>query len=201
MHKVLTRLLAAMFAIASMSILAHADGFPAFTPIPVGYISYDVTGTNVAQFDIVNFTGANASIFPDMTFPISTPLSLTNLSLTVNYLGGESLVLGSSYFTLDSDGLSFDGKQLSTLSGAPTGLFDATSAVLTGVFSTQNLTLNDGSTEQVFFNFSATIDDPSGLADGDLAVINAVATPEPSTWLMFGTGLFMIVIEIGRAHV
>ena len=153
----------------------------------------------MAQFDIVNFTGANASTSPDMTFPISTPLSLTNLSLTVNYLGGESLVFGPSYFTLDSDGLSFDGEQLSTLSGAPTGLFDATSAVLTGVFSTQNLTLNDGTTEQVFLDFSATIDDPSGLADGDLAIINAVATPEPSTWMLFGTGLLMIVVaQVGR---
>ena len=138
MHKVMTWFLSAMFAIASLSIAAHADDFPAFTPIPVGYISYDVTGANVAQFDIVNFTGANASTFPDMTFPVSTPLSLTNFSLTVTYFGGQSVVLDSWYFTLDSDGLSLDGKQLSTLSGYPTGLFDATSAVLTGLFSTQN---------------------------------------------------------------
>lgn len=199
MHKVLTRLLSAMFSMASLSISAHAGDLPAFTPIPVGFISYDVTGADVAQFDLVNFTGANASTFPDMTFPISTPLSLTDLSLRVNYLGGQSLVLGPSYFTLDSDGLSLDGKQLSTLSGAPTGLFDATSAVLTGLFSTQNATLNDGTTEQVFLSFSATTDDPGGLADGDLAVINAVTTPEPSTWLLLGTGLFMIVIaQVGR---
>ena len=202
MHKVLTRLLSAMFAMASLSISAHAEDFPAFTPIPVGFLSYDVTGADVAQFDIVNFTGANASTFPDMTFPVSTPLSLTNLSLTVNYLGGQSLDLGSSYFTLDSDGLSLDGKQLSTLSGPPTGLFDATSAVLTGLFSTQNLPLNDGSTEQVFFSFSATIDDPSGLADGDLTIINAITTPEPSTWVLVGTGLFMIVIAVvGRRRI
>ena len=147
MHKVLTRLLSAMVAIASLSITAHADDF---TPIPVGYISYDVTGANVAQFDIVNFTGTNASTFPDTTFPITTPLTLSNLSLTVNYLGGQSIVLGPSYFTLDSDGLSLDGEQLSTLSGPPTGLFDATSAVLTGNFSTQNLTLNDGSTGRCY---------------------------------------------------
>jgi hypothetical protein len=199
MHKVLTRLLPAMFAITSVSIFAYADNLPAFTPIPIGFISYDVTGANVAQFDIVNSTGPNSSSFPDTTFPIVTPLSLTDLTLTIGYAGGGSLVLGPSYFTLDSDGLSLDGKQLSTLSGLPTGLFDATSAVLTGLFSTQDVTLNDGTTEEVFLSFSATIDDPGGLADGDLAIINAVTTPEPSTWMLFGTGLFMIVIaQVGR---
>ena len=51
----------------------------------------------------------------------------------------------------------------------------------------------------MFLSFSAKIDDPSGLASGDLAVINAVTTPEPSTWLLLGTGLFMIVIaRVGR---
>jgi len=79
MHKVLTRLLAAMFVLASLSISANADNLAPFTPIPVGFISYDVTGANVAQVDIVNFTGANASTFPDTTFPISTPLSLALL--------------------------------------------------------------------------------------------------------------------------
>jgi len=108
MYKVVTRLLPAMFAIASLSISAHAADFPPGTEIPVGYISYDVTGVNVAQFDIVNFNGPNASTYPDMTFPITTPLSLNDLSLTVSYAGGQSEVFGPSYFTLDSDGLSFD---------------------------------------------------------------------------------------------
>ena len=115
MHKVLTRLLPAMFAITSVSIFAHADNLPAFTPIPVGFISYDVTGANVAQFDIVNSTGPNSSSFPDTTFPIVTPLSLTDLTLTIGYAGGGSLVLGPSYFTLDSDGLSLDGDRKSVV--------------------------------------------------------------------------------------
>jgi hypothetical protein len=186
-----------MFLITSLSISARAADFPSFSPIPVGYISYDVTGANVAEFDIVNFTGANASTYPDMTFPISTALSLADLSLTVDFSGGQSEIFGPSYFTLDSDGLSFDGEQLSTLSGYPTGLFDATSAVLTGVFSTQNLTLNDGSTEQVFYDFSATIDDPSGLSDGDLAIIDATTTPEPATWTMLAMAL--LLLGVGRA--
>jgi hypothetical protein len=200
MYRALTRLLPAMFFVVSLSVSAHASDFPAFTGIPVGYISYDVTGANVAQFDIVNFTGPNASTYPDMTFPVSTALSMLDLSLTVNYAGGESLVFGSSYFTLDSDGLSFDGEQLSTLSGYPTGLFDATSAVLTGLFSTQDAMLNDGSSEQVFPAFSVTLSDSSGLSDGDLAIINATTTPEPSTWMLLATGLLMIGIGQAGRH-
>ena len=150
MNKASVRLLPAMFVIAALAIPARASNIPAFTPIPVGFISYDVTGANVAEFDIANFTGVNASTFPDTTFPITTSLSLTDLSLTVDYSGGQSLVLGPSYFTLAPDGLSFNGEQLSTLSGFPTGLFDATSATLTGLFSTQNVLLNDGSSGLVF---------------------------------------------------
>ena len=186
-------LVPAIFVIASQSIAAYASDFSAFSPIAVGYIGYDVTGSNVAEFDIVNFSGANASSYPDMTFPIATPLSLSDLSLTVDFLGGRSEVFNSSYFTLDADGFSFDGKQLSTLSGDPTGLLGATSAILTGMFSTQNLTLNDGSKEQVYYDFSTTLSDPGGLAGGDLAIINATVTPEPATLILLGTALLLLV--------
>jgi hypothetical protein len=174
----------------SMALLSTAAAYA--TEIPVGFISYDVTGTNVAEFDILNFTGANASTFPDTTFPVTTPLSFTDLSLTVNYADGSSLVFGPSYFTLDSDGLSFDGEQLSTLSGAPTGLFGANSATLSGMFGAQFVTLNDGSTVQITQSFMATISDPGGLSDGDLAIINASTTPEPSSWMLLATGLLAL---------
>jgi hypothetical protein len=185
---VLVRLFAATFAIASLSVAAHA------ADIPVGFISYDVTGPNVAQFDIVNLTGPNGS--GDASFPIANSVLFSSLSLTVDFAGGGSHVFNSSYFTLDADGLSFDGKQLSTLAGPPTGLFGATEAILAGVFSTGDLTLFDGSTASVVREFSATISDPGGLADGDLAVITAT-TPEPATWTMLGTGLIGLVSMAG----
>src|SRR5579859_1536678 len=125
--------------------------------IPVGFISYDVTGTNVAQFDIVNQTGPNSSTFPDTTFPVTNSISLSSLSLLVGYSGGGTATFGSSYFTLDADGLSFDGHALSTLTGPPAGLFGAISATLTGSFSTTSFTLNDGSTATVSPTFSAEI--------------------------------------------
>ena len=192
MYRALVRLFVATFAIASLSLTAHA------TDIPVGFISYDVTGPNVAQFDIVNLTGPNSS--GDASLPVTTSVSLSSLSLTVDFAGGGSRVFDSSYFTLDADGLSFDGKQLSTLAGPPTGLFGAIDATLTGLFSTGDFTLFDGSTASVVREFSATISDPGGLSDGDLAVITAT-TPEPATWTLLGTGLIGLMSLTGARWV
>jgi hypothetical protein len=176
-------------AVLSMALLSTA-AYAA--DIPVGFVSFDVTGTNVAEFDIFNFTGPNASTFPDTTFPVTTPLSFTNLSLTVHYGDGSTVVFGPSYFTLDADGLSFDGEQLSTLSGAPTGLFGANSATLNGLIPTQIVTLNDGTTVELGDSFMATISDSGGLSDGDFAVINATITPEPASWMLLATGLLAL---------
>src|SRR5947208_1663249 len=116
MTRFFARVMGVVFLLATLSVAGSA------TQIPLGYISFDVTGTNVAEFDIVNLTGPNSSAPGDPSFPVTTAVSLSNLSLTVNYLGGGSHVFGSSYFTLDADGLSFDGHALSTLAGPPTGL-------------------------------------------------------------------------------
>ncbi len=194
MSRLLGRLLAAVMVVGTLSPSAHADS------IPVGFISYDVTGTNVAQFDIVNLTGANSS--GDASFPISTPVLLSNLSLTVDFIGGVSHTFDSSYFTLDADGLSFDGEQLSTLAGPPTGLFGAVTATLTGTFSPEALSLFDGSSVTIGPNFTATIDGgKQTLSNGDLAVINASTVPEPGTWMMLGTGLIGLLRMAGVGRI
>jgi PEP-CTERM motif len=169
-------------AISVFSAMAFADG------VPVGYLSYDVTSSNTFQFDITNQTGPNSSIFPDTTWPVSNTIFLSSLSLTVNFSNGTTQVFGSSYFTLNSDGISFVGNPLSTLN-------PVSNATLTGAFSTTTFNLNNGTSVTVGSTFSATLLPSSGttLQDQDFVVIygntSVATTPEPESLTLMGTGL------------
>lgn len=177
----------------ALSLAGLAAAPAASADVNMGYLSYDAVGGGTAEFDIVNNTGANSS--GDASFPVTTPVSLSNLSLMLTFSGGATETLGPSYFTLNADGLSWDGTPESMTAGPPAGFGGAISATLTGMFDTTSLTLFDGSTITIDPSFSATISDPSGLKDGDLALITASAggvvptVPEPGSFLLVGTGL------------
>jgi hypothetical protein len=67
--------------------------------VPIGYVSWDVTSPGASgEFDIFNGTGPNSS--GDTTFPVSTPVNLSSLSLTIDFSNGSSVTEPSSYFTL-----------------------------------------------------------------------------------------------------
>jgi hypothetical protein len=193
MKSIKAKMVCAVAALLGGALVTHA----AFaTPIAMGYVSYDVTGLNVAQFDINNETGPNSS--GDPTFPVTTSVSLSDLSLDVMFASGSDEVYGPSYFTLSADGISWTGTPLSTLSGQPNGLAGATSAVLTGIFDTTSLTLYDASTVTIDPTFSVTISDPSGLTDGDFGILYANpssggVTPEPASFVLVGTSLLALV--------
>lgn len=182
MHIRFSKLLLACAAILLFSCVAAAN------PVPIGYVSYDATGLNVVQFDISNQTGPNSSPFPDPTWPVSTPVNLSSLSLLVHFQSGASTTYGSSYFTLSGDGLSFDGGAISTLDPAISG-------ELTGMFSPLSILLNDGTSMTIAPTFDTLITDPTGgpLMDGDFGIIYAspgtLSVPEPATWLMMAAGL------------
>ena len=158
--------------------------------IAAGFIAWDVNFPgNAAEFDIINQTGPNASIAPDSTFPITSELALSGLGLTVHFSNGSTMVFGPSYFTLGSDGESFNGSPIPIGGTNPL----PTSATLTGNFSPLAITLNSGGGSQsILSGFSSTVTPSSGstLADGDLALINVTTAtvtttvPEPGTWLL-----------------
>jgi len=160
--------------------------------INMGYVSFDVTNPPLAQVDIVNLTGANSAP-PD--FPVSTSVSLTDLNLTVSFSTGpaETFSSSSGYFSLDPDGLSFDGEDIFNTTTDP-----VTSITLTGNYATTSIT-SGGAPVTIEPGFSATITDPSGtLADGDFALLTATTAatgtiaPEPGSILLFSLGLIAL---------
>jgi hypothetical protein len=177
-----------LFAVGLLSAKVFAD------ELPIGYISWDVTIPGSAgEFDIANQTGPNSS--GDATFPVSTTVNLSSLSLTVDFTDGSTQTYGSSYFSLDLDGLSFDGTTIPIGGTNPLPI----EATLTGIFSPTSLTLFDGSTPSISPTFSAELSDTPNLVDGDLAVIYAgtsgpaAPVPEPGTWLLMGIGIMGLV--------
>jgi hypothetical protein len=168
--------------------------------IPIGYVAWDVgIPASTGTFDIINQTGLNSSAFPDPTWPVSTTVNLSSLSLTVDFSNGTTTTFGSSYFTLAADGISFNGGVIPIGGANPL----PTDATLTGTFSPLTITLNDGSTQTINSSFSATITPSLGttLSSGDLAVIFATTgstppptVPEPSTWILMMTGLGGIIL-------
>jgi hypothetical protein len=159
----------------------------AFAQTTVGYISVNIPSSGgTTEFDITGYTGSESTLLNTDPNPITTAVTLSDLSLTV----------GSSTFTLLADGVSYAGtpELASILSGVD-------SATLTGQFDETVLTLSDSTTETVEADFSATIlgDGTDGnLQDGDFAFIIATpvtsggggpVTPEPEPFIMVGTGL------------
>jgi len=154
------------------------------------------------EFDIGNLTGPNNS--GDTSFPVTTELELSNLSLMVNFAGGSSETFGplSGYFSLLPDGESFNGTSIPIGGTNP----EPISATLSGNFSTTTISLDaaeGGGTINIKPTFAVSFSDTPNLVDGDNAIIYVrtvvSATPEPGTWMMMATGLVLLLFA-GRSR-
>jgi hypothetical protein len=195
MQRILTRLMLALLAVGLLAAVAHADN------VPVGVLSYDtiVTGSD-AQLDITNLTGTN-SFTPD--FPISTPLTITVTQVVVDLLGGGSIILPGSDFTV------VDAEGDVNCTGSGCNLFgDAiTSATLTGTLSpTSGLSGLPAGDSGILAGFTTVLTPGCGgttLVDGcDGTVINATGVtsgggtpaPEPNTWGLMVIGVIGLLV-------
>lgn len=189
MRKALT-----FFSILALIVCWFSVSTLGATTLSIGFVFWDVNiPPSTGQFDIANETGANSSFPPDTTFPVTTPVNLSSLSLVVDFSDGSTTTFGSSYFTLDSDGLSFDGSSIALEGTNPS----PTSATLTGAFSP--LAVNSaGVLTSIDPTFLATISPDPGnttLVSGDLALIEATtvsptpAIPEPGTGVLAALGI------------
>jgi hypothetical protein len=146
-------------------------------------------------------TGPNST--GDPTFPISTTVNLSSLSLMVDFSSGPPVTYGPSYFTLSLDGISWDGGDI-PIGGTNPIPVDAT---LTGVFSPTALMLFDSSTPNILPGFSATLSGSGSggmMQDGDNVIINATeapssgAVPEPSSWILMAAGVALLALASRR---
>jgi hypothetical protein len=198
MRKELIRRPLAAAAVAIAAGLAWSAAQAA--PIPLGFISWDVTVPgSFGQFDIANQTGLNSS---PPTFPVSTEVQFNSLSLVVDFSDGSTTTFGSSYFTLNPDGESLDGSPIAIGGVSP----QPTSATLTGNLTPTTIDVNGTSTTVDASFDAATIlpSSPPNLSDGDFAIINAEtgvippSMPEPDMTLTLLMASFMAVIFARR---
>jgi hypothetical protein len=158
-------------------------------PIPVGFLSWDVTiPGSFGQFDITNLTGQNASP-PD--FPVDTQVQFTSLSLVVDFSDGSMTTFGPPYFTLNPDGESLDGSPIAIGGMSP----QPVSATLTGDLTPTTIDVS-GTPTVVDASFDATtVANSPVLINGDSAVINAepAMAPVPAPLVGFGLPSFLAI--------
>jgi hypothetical protein len=119
--------------------------------------------------------------------------------LVVTFVGGSSVTEGPGYFSLSSDGESFDGTAIPIGGTNPKPL----SATLKGTFSTTSISDPIAVTIQPTFTVTLVPSGTPNLVDGDSGAILATTgtgtvTPEPRAWMLLSLGLVVLIIARWR---
>jgi hypothetical protein len=187
----------ALAALSWLSTVAFAD------VIGVGLLSYDTVSSTADEFDITNLTGLDA--FPT-SFPITTALTITITSLTVDLASGGPVVLPGSDFTVNPSDGDIDCDASATAACNFSGN-DITRAILAGTFSpTTGLSGLPAGDTGIEAAFTTTLTPGCGttyLNPGcDFTTIYATGVsgtttvPEPSSWMLCLTAIGVALIRL-----
>jgi hypothetical protein len=169
-------------------VLIQADQCFADT-IDLGFVQLISGSGPTAGFNIRNETGQDSSAFPDVSFPVTTSLAFSDLTLVVNFADGAAEEFDPSADYFSTAGVGQEDFDLATN--------PIESAFLLGTVGANALTLNNGSNVTISPDFVLIITDPAGsnLRIGDFALISAstVATPEPALGGILAAGLYAVI--------
>jgi hypothetical protein len=182
-----TKLARLLFALVAFAFLQDGGCFA--STINLGALEVVPGSGDTAGFNVLNLTGLDSSVLPNTSFPVTTPVPFSDLTLYVDFASGsiDEFLPGSNYFSV---------------AGVGDQEFDLTkdpilAAILTGTFGVTALTLNDGSHVKIDPNFSSIMVNPTGnLQSNNFALVTAstVATPEPGMGVMLAVGIGAIVL-------
>jgi hypothetical protein len=179
----------ARFPLALMAFALIQPGGCFGGTINLGVVELVPGSGDTVGFNILNLTGSDSSSFPDTSFPVTTSVPFSDLTLYINFANGtaEEFLPSSDYFS--SSGV---GQQEFDLATDPIG-----SAIVTGTFGETALTLNDGSRARIDSDFGAIMVNPVGnLRSDDFATVvgSTVLTPEPGLDAMLAAGLGALIL-------
>jgi hypothetical protein len=157
--------------------------------IYLGYIELSPGAGGLSGFDILDETGSNATVFPNALFPVTTPVSFSDVGLFVNFADGTADIFnpGSNYFSAEGVG----EKEFDLATNPIASVF------LIGTFGATALTLNNGSQATIDPDFLTFMMNSVGnLVNDQFAFIEAstVVTPEPGMGAMVSAGVGAIFL-------
>jgi hypothetical protein len=182
------------FSFAFLAFALIHGGACLATTVELGYIQFVQGPDGTAGFNLLNETGPNSSVLPNTSFPVTTLVPFSDLTLYVNFADGTADVISSASTYFSAAGIGDQEPEFDS------SINPVNSAILVGTFGATNLALSDGSDVTIDPDFEAVMFDFGNLQDNDFALItsSSVATPEPRLDLLIAAGLAAMIPRLRR---